>query len=391
MNPIRLGVLTLLKSAITGDMLPLPEGFDMEQALPVLHHHGIQTMGYLGAVNCGILKSDAVMQELFRCYCSSAVISQRQLDKIDQVFSSFDANGIDYMPLKGAVLKHLYPSHELRPMGDADILIRVEQYNRIRPIMERLGFSYDKESEHELHWRCPELHVELHKSLMPSTNHDLYDYYQDGWQLAKPESGHRYQMSLEDQFVFLFTHFAKHFRGGGIGCRHVVDIWVFLSKHSNLNKSYICQELDKLHLLEFYGNLRNLINAWFFGASWDDKSELISDFIFSSGVWGDLGARYLASNARYVQKTGRVGRAKWRELLGRVFPSFEYTSFRYPVLKKTPVLFPLIWIVRWLDILLSRPDLVKRRFRILISDNNEDIIVWKQNMDNIGLKYRHNS
>lgn len=131
----------------------------------------------------------------------------------------------------------------------------------------------------------------------------------------------------------------------------------------------------------------NFINAWFFGGSWDEKSEFISDFIFSSGIGGDQGARYLAANARYVQKTGRVGLAKWHEFLGRVFPSFEYTSIRYAGFKKTPVLLPLIWIVRWLKILLSRPVLVKRRFRILISDNKDDIIVWKQNMDNIGLKY----
>lgn len=39
---------------------------------------------------------------------------------------AFDAGGIDYMPLKGSILKDLYPRHEMRMMGDADILIRME-------------------------------------------------------------------------------------------------------------------------------------------------------------------------------------------------------------------------------------------------------------------------
>ena len=45
------------------------------------------------------------------------------------------------MPLKGCNMKALYPSPELRVMGDADILIRVEQYDRIRPIIQSLGFE----------------------------------------------------------------------------------------------------------------------------------------------------------------------------------------------------------------------------------------------------------
>ena len=247
MNSIQLGVLTLLKSAITGDCYPLPEGFDMEQALPVLKHHGIQTMGYLGAIHCGISKAEPVMQRLFTYYCRSTVFSQRQLNKLQEIVVAFDENSIDYMPLKGAIMKHLYPSNELRPMADADVLIRVEQYDRIIPVMQELGFSFDKESDHELHWECPELHVELHKRLVPSNNGDLCSYYLSPWRFAILKSGHCYQMSAEDQFVFLFVHFVKHFRGGGIGCRHVVDLWVFRKKHPEMDQSYIHQELNKIH------------------------------------------------------------------------------------------------------------------------------------------------
>ena len=391
MNSINMAVITLLKSAITGEKLPLPDDFGMEQVMPVLKKHGIQTMGYIGAVNCGVPKTDPVMQDLFRFYCRSTVASQRQLDKIDQLFAAFEENGIDYMPLKGTILKHLYPSHELRPMGDADILIRVEQYDRIGPVMEGLGFAFIQETDHELHWDCPELHVELHKRLIPSSNQDLYAYYGDGWQLTMQESGHRFQMTLEDQFVFLFTHFTKHFRGGGIGCRHVVDLWVFLRKYHQLDQTYISWEFDKLHLTDFYRNMRNLIDAWFAESNWDDMTGFISDFIFSSGVWGGQKSHDLAANAKDVQKSGKVGKGKWRQFFSRVFPSLECTSFQYPVLKKMPILLPIIWIVRWFHILIRKPDLMKRRVQMLNRTNNDEIIAWEQNMSYVGLQYWHDS
>lgn len=391
MNNIQLGVITLIKSAITGEKLALPDCFSLGEALPVLKKHGIQAMGYIGAVNCGIPKSDPIMQGLFQFYCRSVVFSQRQLDKINQLFDAFENNGIDYMPLKGTILKHLYPSHELRPMGDADVLIRVEQYDRIKPIMESLGFCFDIESDHELHWRCPELHVELHKRLIPSNNQDLYLYFGDGWQLAKQESGRRYQMTLEDQFVFLFTHFVKHFRGGGIGCRHVTDLWVFQKKHSAMDQAYIQQQMKELHLLAFYNNMQALLSCWFDQGQWNEKTEFIAEFIFNSGIWGKQKSHDLAANAKFAVKTGNVRKGKWSHFLSRAFPSLTYVGYQYPVVKKVPIFLPVFWVVRWINIAIHKPDVMKRRFRMLDSSNNDEILKWQKNMDYVGLRRSNDS
>ena len=45
MNVTQQGVIALLKSAITGEKAALPEEFDMEQALPLLHRHSVTAMG----------------------------------------------------------------------------------------------------------------------------------------------------------------------------------------------------------------------------------------------------------------------------------------------------------------------------------------------------------
>ena len=58
-------------------------------------------------------------------------------------------------------------------------------------------------------------------------------------------------MTPEDEFIYLFTHFAKHYRDGGIGCRYVVDLWVFLRNNPTMDPEKIKRELDKLQLREF--------------------------------------------------------------------------------------------------------------------------------------------
>ena len=49
---IQQGILRLIHSAITGEAMPLPEGFDLTRAMPVIKAHQIGNLVYYGAANC---------------------------------------------------------------------------------------------------------------------------------------------------------------------------------------------------------------------------------------------------------------------------------------------------------------------------------------------------
>ena len=67
-------------------------------------------------------------------------------------------------------------------MVDADVLVKTEQYPKIKNIMSSLGYCETKESDHEYIWdKKGFFHLELHKRLIPSNNEDYYSYYGDGW------------------------------------------------------------------------------------------------------------------------------------------------------------------------------------------------------------------
>ena len=381
------GLLTLIRSAITSQPLPLPEGFDLEGTHNQIKYHEIVPLTYEGALLCGISKKTPAMNLLFQDYCRFFMRSEEQMQAIGRIYAAFDANKIDYLPVKGCNMKPLYPKPELRVMGDADILIRMEQYSQIVPIMESLGFEATQESDHEYIWRSKELYLELHKRLIPSYNKDFYSYFGDGWRLAKIQEGCRYRMLPEDEFIYLFTHFAKHYRDGGIGCRQVVDLWIFRRAFPQLDEAYIKQELEKLQLFRFYQNICHLIEVWFQDGQADETTDFISDFIFQSGTWGTAHSHVLSSEVKNKKIAGSAKGGKLRTVCSVVFPTALSMQKEFPVLKSAPYLRPVLWPVHWGKTILFRRDAIQKRLNQWNGASAEEITPYEQALNYVGLDF----
>lgn len=387
MNTIQKGILALIKSALTQQPQQLPEGFDLEQAMPVIKNHHITALIFEGAALCGVPRQSPVMQTLFFSYCKSLQVSEGQMRQFQRISKAFEEAGIDYMPLKGCNMKQRYPRPELRMMGDADILIRSEQYHRIEPVMKELGFSFQKETDHELAWTSRELYVELHKRMVPSFNVDLHKRYGDGWQLARKGSGTRYDMTPEDEWVYIFTHFAKHYRDGGIGCRHMADLWVYRRCFPGLDRTWVDREIKKLGLTEFYGNICRLLAVWFEDAPGDEKMDFMTDFIFDSGSYGSDESHTVSRAIRDTRHTlpGVSGRMMY--LWKTAFPPVMTLQNKYRILRKCPWLLPVVWLVRPVyKVLFERKTLGAQR-RNLAAVSPEQLRTRQDALHYVGLDY----
>lgn len=381
------GIILLLKSAVTGIAVELPKDFSLRENAAFLSKQGLLPLIYQGAVNSGISKDQPEMQKiLMHCY-QHMLRSERQMRALRQLLDAFEANGIGYMPVKGCNLKKLYPKPELRPMGDADILIRAEQLPQCAPIMESLGFRLKVESEHTDNWDSDDLYVELHKSLVPPEDEDYYAYYGTGWRIAVKGEGHRYDPTPEDTFIFLFTHFARHYRISGIGCRHVLDLYVYRRANPSLNEKYIRGELKKLHLLEFYENVLRLLEVWFEGRESDEITELMTAFVFSGGSWGTMEAEMYAREIKNAEKKGAVKGSFASAFCRTVFPPLSALKNRYPILRRMPVLLPVMWVVRWFDVLLFSRRNFKNRMQILRRIDDRSVVTHRQALNAVGLDY----
>ncbi|MGI6279786.1 MAG: nucleotidyltransferase family protein [Acutalibacteraceae bacterium] len=382
------GILTLIKSAITGEKYRLPKDFSFEEAVCIAKKHQISNILYYGAVNCGLDPNSSSMQQLLPNVYKGVTISTQQTFEIDRVLKAFEENGIDYMPLKGVLLKKMYPKDDMRLMGDADILIKTEQYDKIKPLMLNLGFTEKIESDHEFVWYNRSLYLELHKRLIPSYNKDYYAYFGDGWRLARRAEGYkcRCEMSDNDNFIYLFTHFAKHYRDAGIGIKHIVDLWVY-KRDKSLDEDYLKKELTALCLYDFYLNVSHTINACFEGQPHDPKTEFLTSVIFNSGVYGTHEAHLISDALKKTKSTGSVGKTKLQKIRQIVFLPYREMCKKYPILRKCAVLLPIMWCVRWVSVLLFKRDKIKKRVKDQSLITAQSVSDYQQALIFVGLDF----
>lgn len=353
MDKFQRELVEVIYAAFEQPRYELPADFDLKRAVEMARSHNIAAIVYYGALNCGVSGDDPLMQELFSLTCKSMMVSQRQMYEIGRLEEAFEQAGIEYMPLKGTVLKGLYPQPEMRAMGDADILIRLEQYPKIEEIMSGLGFEFKRENGHELVWQTPSLYLELHKRVVPEDSKDFYRYFGTGWQLGERLTGRsRYDMSPENFFLYVFVHFTKHYRGYGIGIKHVLDLWVIRKTYPDLDVKYVYSELKKMNLHDFYTNVMETINVWLNQATANDKTDLITGVIFNSGQYG-TSERGLINRA-VLTYNGSSLRARFVKLRDGIFLPYKIMKTRYKAVEKCPILLPVMWVVRWFEILLFR-------------------------------------
>ena len=379
------GILTLVRSAINDVVLPLPDGFSLEEAEALIQEQVMLPMVYVGARRCGIACDTPVMQRFRTRYFLTLQKSEKQLRAVQEIFRAFEENSIDYMPLKGCNLKQLYPLPELRIMGDADILIRTEQYDKIKPIMQKLGYEEAGESSYDFCWRRQDLYVELHKRLYGPNQADLTRYFGIGWHLANPGEGYRFYMRAEDEYAYVFCHMMKHFRFSGIGARQIIDLYVFRHAHPEMDETEVERIMTHLKLLDFYCNIRKLLSVWLDGENSDRLTDVMTEYVFKSGSFGTEHNKLYAEELLRANKGTRHARGK--SFVSALFPRMRDLQLSYNVLYRYPVLIPLFYVVRWFDILINRRKNIKRKMNIIMGMSDEKVDDHQRLMNAMGLEY----
>lgn len=387
MNDMQKGVIMLVKSAITQEALPLPEGFSIAEAYDFIIKHKIMMLAYDGAVRCGISKEKPAMQKLFKLYINGMMQSERQMKAVEEIYSAFDANEIDYLPLKGCNMKALYPKPELRVMGDADILTREDQYEKIRRILKELRFWEGEHYRHQYVWKSPELYLEIHNMPVQEDYERFYSYYGNGWSRALKTGSNRYDYSEEDNFIYTMVHFAKHYLAGGIGIRHAADVFVYLRTFPEMDFGYIENEFEKLGIAEFYKNVIGLMEFWFKNGKADESVETISEFILQSGNWGTIESAAVAAEANEKGKQEKSEFIKAKFILREIFPPLGEMKKRFPVLEKLPFLVLAAWPVRWIESLLFRRKNILKKIRCAGALDDEKVDAHRKNLERAGFRF----
>ncbi len=274
---------------------------------------------------------------------SSAVVTEmNQTFAADEIRSAFKESGIDVKEVQGTVIRKLYPRPEFRTMSDLDFIIKPDDLEAAREILESLGYECKPGKGLEVNgFRAPNIYVELHTEYFPEDS----DYHKA---IGDP-FGESDLLPNEELYVYSVLHTAKHYSYAGCGIRRVLDIYLLNEKFGDIHKNDRVRELladaGAFDFLEAVSE----IGDCFFGETEripDDRHLPMIEKLVRSKIHG-TSENKIEGKLQRTKDKGKGG-VKLRYVLSRIFPDRDTMVHNYPVLKKWGILMPFCAVHRWI-------------------------------------------
>ncbi len=265
--------------------------------------------------------------------------------ELEQICKTLEEAKIQFIPLKGSVIRKYYPEPWMRTSCDIDILTQDKDAdNAAGCLINSLHYRYEEKWQHDISLFSPSnIHVELHFKLLDSDFRQVEDLI-DVWSGKEISAlvNSEYQMSKELFLLYHIYHTAKHFIHGGCGIKPFIDLWIIKNK-VGFDEEKAQRMLQENGLLTFYERSADLMNVWFEDKDHSKVTREMEYYILQGGVYGTL-EQHLA-----MAQNKKGG--KFKHLMSRIFLSYKDMSIYYSSLKKCPILFPFYQVRRWCRIL----------------------------------------
>ena len=339
----------------------IPEGLDYKQFHRLCMAHSMSNVVFaaLGKVKDTLAPEFmASLQRSVHRHIMQDV--QSEYDK-QEFLSAMEERGLKYMPLKGYHLKKLYPSTDMRYASDCDVLIDVAQLKEVRALVDELGLETKRHDEHHdiVYYPATKTIFELHKTIFVGPLEQYFGVENKGFDRAHVREGYQYfyEMDRERFYISLLGHSAYHFaESAGVGIRHLTDIYLY-RKAYDLNEEYLNEELDKCALRQFKEEFEKVSAYFFEDAEPDEFTQKLAKHILESSLLANedkKSASDVAAHAKEVDNKKAKRKSVWR----KIFLPTEQMKFSYPVLKKHIWLLPIFHVVRWIQVIFTRPQAI---------------------------------
>ncbi len=296
--------------------------------------------------NNGLLEGDLEVRKLFLRERDKAVFRYEQMQyELDEISRVLREAKIPFMPLKGAVLRALYPEPWMRTSCDVDVLVHeTDLQAAIGALNKELEYACDAIGAHDAQLYAPSgVHLELHYTLSSSDSSKAErEYFDRVWEHDASSADYCRKMSDEAFYCYFIAHTAKHVQEGGCGVRPFMDIWLMNRKMEfDLDKRRAA--LQQTGFLTFALAAEHLSEVWFDGAEAAPMDEALEEYVLTGGVYGTMQNRVAA-------KTGGE-KSRFSYLMSRIFLPYRVMKFKYPRLQKHPILLPFYQVKRWFNLL----------------------------------------
>ena len=310
-----------------------------------------------------------------------AVYRYRQIeDMYTRICSVFENEGIEYLPLKGSVIRPLYREGWQRTSCDIDILIRDTEIDRaVKVLSHEIGFSNEPfRNYHDVSLIMQGgIHLELHFCIKESFEKmdrvlvKVWDY------ARRDENSFKNNLTPEFFLFYIIAHCAWHFMTGGCGVRPLIDLWL-IRENMSYNQEIFNSLLKKAGLIQFAEAILGLSDVWFLNGEREVITNNMEIYILRSGVYG------LVKNKLAVQTQQHRGIAYF---LRKIVIPIDKMAIIYPRVERYPILYPFYYVKRILRRVLinNRSNKIKEAKRVHgVSENRMDEI--SSMLEALGLK-----
>ncbi len=290
------------------------------------------------------IKLDNALSESGKIIIAKALYRYEQKQYcLNAVYEAFEKNGIDFVPLKGAVIAQYYPEPWMRTSCDIDILVKKDDITSAIEILKANEWVLKEKTvynDYSLYFKDL-VHLELHFNIR-ETFASLDKVLDLVWDNVETTQGftHNFRQSNEFLLFHLLAHMSYHFIGGGCGVRSFIDIWQLTQKlqydEAKLKKLCRAANIDR-----FCESVFELIKVWFGEHEHTETTLSMQEFVLSGGTYGQ-------SKQKIAVEQIRTG-GSFKNVLNRIFMPYETLVFRYPSLKNRRYLTPIYQVVRLCD------------------------------------------
>ncbi|MBR5817351.1 MAG: nucleotidyltransferase family protein [Clostridia bacterium] len=367
------GVADIPKDALDGETV--------SAVLRLADVHDVLGVVFTALSECGVINpSDKIYADMEEAEELSYFRLKRLNHSFKEITETLENFGIDYLPLKGSVIRNYYPDPLMRLSADIDILVREADLDAaVKALLGRQGYKVTSgKTFHDISiYTADGMHLELHFNV--KENHPRLDsVLARAWDYAIPVSNKKHEFAFKPEFFafHLLSHMAYHFTNGGCGVKPFADLWIYTGRvgYDREELLRLCRECG---VEDFYNNAMALSRVWFGGEEHTDLTRQMEAHVLLNEICGDVEKGIAIRQAR--------SGGRFSYILGRIFAPYSELKHRYHVLKKWPILLPVFEVVRWFSFLFGDKKRAKRELEMTKRLTAERVGKIKKFYSDVGL------
>lgn len=402
MNKSQELVINLLSHAIRGQKyeLDINENINWNEVIEEANEHSVKGLIYTAINNTSYTKTmdKKILDDLKKTTFFSGIYQINHIKEVTKVLDEFNIEKIQAVALKGLVVREFYPKPEQRTMGDADLIVKEDDLNKVTSILESLGY---KSSDHDYHHHIRFKHenhldIEVHWVLGNGIFFDSVSSIEDNiWETCTPVNiggSSALSLSLEDMTLHLITHMVNHIKDAGFGIRQLCDLVVLVEKQGHLiDWSLFNKKVKECNIIKFTSVIFNICNKLFdmevpsgiYIESIDEENvNIFINEIFSNGVFGKRHIhKQFAGLSACDSDENKIRKGYIKKVSYIIFGPIDKWGEKYNYAKKNKILIPIAYAHKVLYGIFGNKFTLKEKFNLIFkttkeTKNKDELLKW---------------